>query len=213
MKNKLYSISKAAASGLLLLVLSVGVLPSLAKAASFSAEEVAQHNTQTDCWVSIENQVYDLTEFIPAHSGGAGAIVGSCGKDATAGFPHGGNQLAALQPYLIGDLVATPVPTPEPEPTPIPEPIPAPVPVPTPTPTPIPEPTPTPEPTPIPVPGHDDDDDRDEWDDEDEDGDERHDDDGDKWNDDDDDRGERDERRGRHDRDDRRDYRDNEDED
>lgn len=70
--------------------------------------EVATHNTPQDCWSVVDGKVYDLTQWIDKHPGGAVVIKALCGKDGTAGFTskHGGEvkpeqQLAS---YLIGTL-------------------------------------------------------------------------------------------------------------
>jgi len=53
--------------------------------------EVAKHNSQEDCWTIIEGSVYDLTDFISQHPGGARAISQACGIDAT-GFFNGSRE-------------------------------------------------------------------------------------------------------------------------
>lgn len=77
-----------------------------------SLEEVVTHNNETDCWLAIEGKVYDVTEFIPKHPGGK-AIIGGCGKDATALFnerptsnkgPHPAQARELLKGFYIGDL-------------------------------------------------------------------------------------------------------------
>jgi cytochrome b involved in lipid metabolism len=30
-------------------------------------DELAKHNTEQDCWVSVSGGVYDVTNFIPKH--------------------------------------------------------------------------------------------------------------------------------------------------
>jgi cytochrome b involved in lipid metabolism len=36
----------------------------------FTVEEVAKHNSETDCYVIVHNRVYDVTLFLEAHPGG-----------------------------------------------------------------------------------------------------------------------------------------------
>lgn len=49
----------------------------------FTASDVARHNTRDSCWVVIEGNVYDVTEFLDEHPGGANIILRYGGKDAT----------------------------------------------------------------------------------------------------------------------------------
>lgn len=53
---------------------------------AFSADEVAKHNTQEDCWVIIGDEVLDVTKFMPNHPGGYKAILLYAGRDATEEF-------------------------------------------------------------------------------------------------------------------------------
>ena len=48
--------------------------------------EVIKHNKEDDCWVIINGQVYDLTEFLHEHPGGKRVIMEHAGKDATEEF-------------------------------------------------------------------------------------------------------------------------------
>lgn len=74
----------------------------------YTLAEVAKHNSETDCWMAINGNVYKLTDFIA--SGGHNAlIIEGCGLDATAMFQqqekHGGAQAQSLLPQLqIGTL-------------------------------------------------------------------------------------------------------------
>lgn len=36
-----------------------------------STRTVLQHNRPEDCWIVIDNQVWDVTSFVPQHPGGA----------------------------------------------------------------------------------------------------------------------------------------------
>lgn len=38
-----------------------------------STQQIAQHNNAKDCWIVVDGQVWDLTEFAPNHPGGAGS--------------------------------------------------------------------------------------------------------------------------------------------
>ncbi|KAH9920098.1 FAD binding domain-containing protein [Fomitopsis serialis] len=52
----------------------------------FTAEEVAKHKSKDDIWVIIDNQVLDVTSFLPDHPGGEKAILLYAGRDATEEF-------------------------------------------------------------------------------------------------------------------------------
>ena len=49
-------------------------------------DEVAKHNKKDDCWVILQNKVWDLTSFMHQHPGGAGIIAKYAGKDGSVGF-------------------------------------------------------------------------------------------------------------------------------
>lgn len=36
-----------------------------------TVKDVSKHNTPTDCWMTVRGTVYDITEFLPQHPGGA----------------------------------------------------------------------------------------------------------------------------------------------
>jgi cytochrome b involved in lipid metabolism len=45
--------------------------------------EVKKHNHRNDCWVVINGKVYDLTNFLKSHPGGANPILSWAGRDAS----------------------------------------------------------------------------------------------------------------------------------
>lgn len=49
-------------------------------------EEVAKHDKETDCWVIIDGEIFDVTKFLADHPGGKKAIMIYGGKDATEEF-------------------------------------------------------------------------------------------------------------------------------
>ena len=73
-----------------------------------SAEQVAAHNTKSDCWTVIDGMVYDLTSYIPVHQGGPLPLESICGKDGTNAFSgqHSGEQRPAmdLSALAVGPL-------------------------------------------------------------------------------------------------------------
>lgn len=52
---------------------------------SYNLEAVAKHNLETDCWIVINDKVYNATNYITLHPGGPG-FKKYCGQDATQSF-------------------------------------------------------------------------------------------------------------------------------
>jgi cytochrome b involved in lipid metabolism len=71
-------------------------------------DQVKANNTSASCWTVIDNYVYNLTNWISSHPGGAGAIRSLCGVDGTASFKaqHANQSSPAsrLNSYLLGPL-------------------------------------------------------------------------------------------------------------
>lgn len=69
---------------------------------------VALRGTKDSCWTLIGTQVYDLTDWIAQHPGGASRILPLCGTDGTDQFEgrHGGSAgpEAALERFVVGSL-------------------------------------------------------------------------------------------------------------
>ncbi|KAL1968812.1 hypothetical protein VTN77DRAFT_1173 [Rasamsonia byssochlamydoides] len=51
-----------------------------------SAQEISRHNTPTDCWIVIDGQVWDVTDFHEQHPGGSAIILKYAGRDATKAY-------------------------------------------------------------------------------------------------------------------------------
>ena len=76
--------------------------------ASYTLADVAKHKVVTDCWTTVNGDVFNLTPFVGQHPGGVENIIKICGIDGTATFmdQHGSdrrpkNELASLK---IGTL-------------------------------------------------------------------------------------------------------------
>ncbi|GLU09937.1 hypothetical protein SLE2022_267720 [Rubroshorea leprosula] len=73
---------------------------------SYSKAEVALHNKRTDCWIIIEDKVYDVTSYVEEHPGGD-AILAHAGDDSTEGFygpQHATRVFDMIDDFYIGDL-------------------------------------------------------------------------------------------------------------
>jgi cytochrome b involved in lipid metabolism len=75
-------------------------------------ETVAEHASAEDCWMVINNNVYNVTDFVASHPGGK-SMIGGCGKDASELFetrpmgsktPHSDRARDIMSKYYIGDL-------------------------------------------------------------------------------------------------------------
>ena len=52
----------------------------------YTMEEVSKHTTKADCWVVLHGEVYNVSEFLEDHPGGAASIMAYAGKDASKQF-------------------------------------------------------------------------------------------------------------------------------
>ncbi|KII91632.1 hypothetical protein PLICRDRAFT_51769 [Plicaturopsis crispa FD-325 SS-3] len=50
----------------------------------YTAADVASHTSQSDCWVSRDGKVYNLSPFLSDHPGGADLLLAVAGKDLSA---------------------------------------------------------------------------------------------------------------------------------
>ncbi len=68
-------------------------------------EELSVHFREDDCWMMIEDKVYDITDFIKNYEGEISIDI--CGNDATDIFKKefGENTEELLKEYYIGDFL------------------------------------------------------------------------------------------------------------
>ncbi|ORX53970.1 Flavocytochrome c [Hesseltinella vesiculosa] len=77
------------------------------KMGEYSLDEVAKHNTEKDCWVVVNGEVLNVTDFLADHPGGKKAIMIYAGRDATEEFNmlHKPDVVKKYAPYaIIGTL-------------------------------------------------------------------------------------------------------------
>lgn len=79
--------------------------------AVFTLEDVAAHDSEDDCWMVVEDKVYDFTAYIPKHPAPPFVMTQWCGKDATEGMrtkgygrEHSPAAWAMMEEYLVGKL-------------------------------------------------------------------------------------------------------------
>lgn len=71
---------------------------------SFSMAEVSQHNSTKDCYLVIQNTVYDVSSYLGSHPGGRGVIQSRCGTEVTGIFAqiHSNRAWNLLGRYKVG---------------------------------------------------------------------------------------------------------------
>lgn len=74
--------------------------------ATLTRDAVAQHNKPDDLWCIIDHKVYDLTDFVDAHPGGAVVLEQVAGTDATTAFYnlHKQEVIEKYQDLCIGTI-------------------------------------------------------------------------------------------------------------
>ncbi|MDD4901556.1 MAG: cytochrome b5-like heme/steroid binding domain-containing protein [Patescibacteria group bacterium] len=74
---------------------------------------VAEHNSSTDCWLVVNNNIYNITDHVAPNPDKEAAIAAYCGRDATAVFdadeknsgqPNFDIDRQTLEQYYIGSL-------------------------------------------------------------------------------------------------------------
>ncbi|KAI5180304.1 hypothetical protein NEOKW01_0608 [Nematocida sp. AWRm80] len=72
-----------------------------------SWEEISQHNSKDSCWIVLSKRVYDITDYLKEHPGGANILIENGGKDCTEIFmvvhPWINHRLL-LERYYIGTV-------------------------------------------------------------------------------------------------------------
>lgn len=94
---------------------SVALLP-LVMSQIYKQSEVAERNGKNGApvWIIYKGNVYDVTDFVKDHPGGADLILEKAGKDATKAFNGAGHSSDAvndMKKYKIGEVAIDAQPT------------------------------------------------------------------------------------------------------
>jgi cytochrome b involved in lipid metabolism len=74
----------------------------------YTKEEVLLHNNENDCWIIINNRVYNITNYLTKHPGGNKILLQCAGKDCTEYFNninHSQKAQKELENYYIGNIL------------------------------------------------------------------------------------------------------------
>lgn len=83
----------------------------LSQTQSYTQAQIATHNTSSNCWLIINNNVYDVSTYLVQHPGGVSVVTPYCGKEATQAFntqggrgSHSNTAKNLLTQFQIGTL-------------------------------------------------------------------------------------------------------------
>ncbi|KAK7332714.1 hypothetical protein VNO80_29469 [Phaseolus coccineus] len=80
---------------------------------TLSFEEVSKHNHKKDCWIIVNEKVYDITPFLYDHPGGDEVLLTATAKDATIDFEdvgHSDSAIEMMEKYFIGKFETSTLP-------------------------------------------------------------------------------------------------------
>ncbi len=74
----------------------------------FTLDEISNHNLPTDCYLVINNNVYDVSSYIVYHPGGSKVITSRCGQEVSGIFAkiHSNRAWDLLKRFKIGTVVS-----------------------------------------------------------------------------------------------------------
>lgn len=74
----------------------------------YTRAQVEEYNKDDNLWIVIDNNVYDVTQFLSEHPGGEEALLEFAGKDGTEAFDEVGHSVEAkelMKKFKIGEIV------------------------------------------------------------------------------------------------------------
>lgn len=110
LSNSSVSQSSANSASLSSSPVSVSSLPSISN--DISSSQLASNKTSTNCWISFDKKVYNVTDYLSKHPGGRRELLNVCGQeiDSLSSGHQGGrfdsSQIQGiLKEFYVGDLV------------------------------------------------------------------------------------------------------------
>jgi hypothetical protein len=52
----------------------------------YTLTDLADHNSETSCWLGIDDKVWDVTNYYPTHPLGPASVLNRCGQEITSEF-------------------------------------------------------------------------------------------------------------------------------
>ncbi len=71
---------------ILFITLMITSFSSIASEKQFTLKQVAEHSVAKDCWIVINERVYDISAYIPKHPAPETVLTKYCGKNADLGW-------------------------------------------------------------------------------------------------------------------------------
>eukprot|EP00039_Didymoeca_costata_P018908 m.335480 g.335480 ORF g.335480 m.335480 type:complete len:109 (+) comp17605_c0_seq1:180-506(+) len=81
---------------------------SLSSDRAISMDEVRNHCMFGDCWIVVDDTVFDISEFLLSHPGGEEILLEHAGSNATHAFysmGHSQHAMSMLKRFVIGKLL------------------------------------------------------------------------------------------------------------
>jgi Cytochrome b involved in lipid metabolism len=72
----------------------------------YTLDEVNEHKTEDDCWVAVNNRVFNITRWLNKHPGGKQLLLNLGGRDCSDEFRifHYKPNFTLLNTFVVGEL-------------------------------------------------------------------------------------------------------------
>jgi cytochrome b involved in lipid metabolism len=82
------------------------VMSDVPKSPTLTIAETAKHNRGNDCYIIVNDKIYNITTYFGKHPGGNKIMFAYCGKETSQAFAavHSNFAWDLLEDYYIGDI-------------------------------------------------------------------------------------------------------------